>query len=376
MLKKWRGPVLAVAMVWFTTHFGGGFASGRQLVEYFGQYGNVIMYMPIISQAIVALAFYYTLVYTIQYKTYDYGTWANHFYSPYQKVLTPIFEIRSILGIIIVAGVAVSTAGSTINEVTAVSYPALCVIISIFIFVLTIFDAEFILRIANYFALPIVVGLLVLYGANTIANFDGVVSYARTAGTPLGFLPAVWKMITYCSYQAGVGTWVAVAGVIKTKEEAKRAAIIGFLFNGILLQLAAFGIAGVSPGAVSATVPVLYMLENGVGGQLMVYITSILIIIGSLSTGVNVVYSGVRRWARVLARGKQVTRKENLITSFVLIGTSLGLSLFGLMALVSKGYGFLGFTAFPLILAPILIWGILKAKDAPESVDDSVAESK
>ncbi|MDO5381303.1 MAG: hypothetical protein Q4F06_01095 [Eubacteriales bacterium] len=30
---------LSVAFIWFTTHFGGGFASGAQLYSYFGKYG-------------------------------------------------------------------------------------------------------------------------------------------------------------------------------------------------------------------------------------------------------------------------------------------------------------------------------------------------
>ena len=32
--------MMSVAFIWFTTHFGGGFASGAQLYSYFGKYGG------------------------------------------------------------------------------------------------------------------------------------------------------------------------------------------------------------------------------------------------------------------------------------------------------------------------------------------------
>ena len=32
--------IMGVAFIWFTTHFGGGFASGAQLYSYFGKYGG------------------------------------------------------------------------------------------------------------------------------------------------------------------------------------------------------------------------------------------------------------------------------------------------------------------------------------------------
>ena len=40
MINKDKMPVtIGVAFVWFTTQFGGGFASGNQLRQYFVQFG-------------------------------------------------------------------------------------------------------------------------------------------------------------------------------------------------------------------------------------------------------------------------------------------------------------------------------------------------
>ena len=38
--------ILGVAFVWFTTHFGGGFASGAQIYSYYVRYGIWCLIMP------------------------------------------------------------------------------------------------------------------------------------------------------------------------------------------------------------------------------------------------------------------------------------------------------------------------------------------
>ena len=41
--------ILGVAFVWFTTHFGGGFASGAQIYSYYVRYGIWCLLMPVLS---------------------------------------------------------------------------------------------------------------------------------------------------------------------------------------------------------------------------------------------------------------------------------------------------------------------------------------
>lgn len=41
--------ILGVSFVWFTTHFGGGFASGAQIYSYFVRYGAWCLLMPVLA---------------------------------------------------------------------------------------------------------------------------------------------------------------------------------------------------------------------------------------------------------------------------------------------------------------------------------------
>ena len=49
--NKAGSMILGVAFVWFTTHFGGGFASGAQIYSYYVRYGIWSLFMPLFAMA-------------------------------------------------------------------------------------------------------------------------------------------------------------------------------------------------------------------------------------------------------------------------------------------------------------------------------------
>ena len=61
MKKSKTGAIaLGVAFVWFTTHFGGGFASGAQIYSYFVRYGAWCILMPVLAMAYNGVFFAYS----------------------------------------------------------------------------------------------------------------------------------------------------------------------------------------------------------------------------------------------------------------------------------------------------------------------------
>ena len=58
MNKKNRAGsmILGVAFVWFTTHFGGGFASGAQIYSYYVRYGVWSLFLPLFAWRIMAFS--------------------------------------------------------------------------------------------------------------------------------------------------------------------------------------------------------------------------------------------------------------------------------------------------------------------------------
>ena len=70
--KKAGSMILGVAFVWFTTHFGGGFASGAQIYSYYVRYGVWSLFMPFLAMAYNGVFFAYCLYFARKHQVYDY----------------------------------------------------------------------------------------------------------------------------------------------------------------------------------------------------------------------------------------------------------------------------------------------------------------
>ena len=65
---KSHSLALGIAFVGFTTQFGGGFASGAQIYQYFINYGIWGIVMPIVAQFLLSLFYWYGMKYAFRYK--------------------------------------------------------------------------------------------------------------------------------------------------------------------------------------------------------------------------------------------------------------------------------------------------------------------
>ena len=78
--------ILGVAFVWFTTHFGGGFASGAQIYSYYVRYGIWCLLMPVLAMGYNAVFFAYCLRFARKHGVYDYRSYNNAFYGKFAPV--------------------------------------------------------------------------------------------------------------------------------------------------------------------------------------------------------------------------------------------------------------------------------------------------
>ena len=84
--------ILGVAFVWFTTHFGGGFASGAQIYSYYVRYGIWCLLMPVLAMGYNAVFFAYCLRFARKHEVYDYRSYNNAFYGKFAPVFSNLFE--------------------------------------------------------------------------------------------------------------------------------------------------------------------------------------------------------------------------------------------------------------------------------------------
>ena len=136
-----------------------------------------------------------------------------------------------------------------------------------------------------------------------------------------------------------------------------------FLCNFLAMELSIVGLLAVAYVAelATASVPMLVLVQNGVGAGVLTPIISLLIILGAISTAVNMISGIVTRCVNAVERrmGTEKKKQGHLArnAAFTLLFTFLSFAIaqFGLMAVVSKGYSYLGYVALLTQFIPFIV---------------------
>ena len=133
--NKTGAVILGVAFVWFTTHFGGGFASGAQIYSYFVRYGIWCLIMPVFAMLYNTVFFAYSLRFARKHQVYDYRSYNNAFYGRFAPIFSNLFEILYVCVMCVAPAVAFATGGATLSTLTGLPYLLCTFLIGVFIFV-------------------------------------------------------------------------------------------------------------------------------------------------------------------------------------------------------------------------------------------------
>jgi uncharacterized membrane protein YkvI len=384
MKKTSMSAIFALAFVWFTTHFGGGFASGRQVVEYFIGFGWYAVFMPILSQLIVAVVLYFAWKFALEKKVFNYRDWTNEFYKPVQGIMANVYEVLYNLTLMTATAVAFATGAATLEKVFGTPYMLNTIVIALALFFLTIFGADLVRKAATVIAVVIIAGVVIIYVPNIAVSFSKITSNISglkngTIPNDAGFFNALLKTLLYAGFQAvALGAYLAHADVLKDKNDVKKASIVGFIINSAILMLAVLGIlAYYNDGILTEAIPALFVIKNGVGSSWMMPLVSILIILGAVSTGVTLIYGISQRIVLLLGKNeskevsKQKERKRSISASIVYVAITWSIAQFGLIPLVAKGYGTLGYVSLFVIIIPLILKGTLQ-KESKEEKSGSI----
>ena len=297
--NKTGAVILGVAFVWFTTHFGGGFASGAQIYSYFVRYGIWCLIMPVLAMLYNTVFFAYSLRFARKHEVYDYRSYNNAFYGKFAPVFSNLFEVLYICVMCVAPAVAFATGGATLSTLTGLPYLLCTFLIGVFIFVVAIFGTDLVRKVASVLSVCIIAGLLIVYIPNIISGFSGISAAAESmteAELPLG--DALYSAFLYGTFQlSNIAVFVQHAKSFEKPGDAVKSMGVGFVVNALMMVMVVLGLMTVytNPDAAGQSVPTLFMVQNGVGASFMTPLISILIILGAVSTAVNMVAAMVKR---------------------------------------------------------------------------------
>ena len=388
--NKTGAVILGVAFVWFTTHFGGGFASGAQIYSYFVRYGIWCLIMPVFAMLYNTVFFAYSLRFARKHQVYDYRSYNNAFYGRFAPIFSNLFEILYVCVMCVAPAVAFATGGATLSTLTGLPYLLCTFLIGVFIFVVAIFGTDLVRKVASVLSICIIAGLLIVYIPNIISGLSGISAAAESmtkAKLPIG--DALYSAFLYGTFQlSNIAVFVQHAKSFDQPGDAVKSMGVGFVVNALMMVMVVLGLMTIytDPDASGQSVPTLFMVQNGVGASFMTPLISILIILGAVSTAVNMVAAMVKRicgetgeeacGAEVQLSGEtegaqapdeaeraekpagkkkfQITRKE-IIAALICCIVDFGIAQFGLLTLIQKAYSFLAYLAIPVILVPYII---------------------
>ena len=364
--------VLGVAFVWFTTHFGGGFASGAQIYSYYVRYGIWCLIMPALAMLYNTVFFAYSLRFARKHEVYDYRSYNNAFYGKFAPLFSNLFEVLYVCVMCVAPAVAFATGGATLAELTGLPYLLCTFLIGIFIFVVAIFGTNLVRRVASILSICIIAGLLIVYIPNIIAGFPEISGAAQNmTDQHLPFGDALYSAFLYGTFQlSNIAVFVQHAKSFEKPRDAVKSMAVGFVVNTLMMLMVVLGLMTVytNPEAAGQSIPTLFMVQNGVGASFMTPLISLLIILGAVSTAVNMVAAMVKRICRETEepqmdrlqagqrekRRLRVTGKEAAAALMCCI-VDFGIAQFGLLTLIQKAYSLIAYLAIPVILIPYLI---------------------
>ena len=354
---------IGVAAVWFGSHAGAGFATGRQEVSYFVKFGWHSVWIGFFAMLVTGTAIFLALELARIHKVYDYKSWLKVLFSPYHKIPSILWEIFYLYGAIVAAGAAIAGAADLVHQALLIPYFVAVVIIGSFLLLLTIFGSALVRNASTVMVVFIISALMIVVILGIKLGSSNIADVVNERSTTAGFGKILWMAFIYGSFQSIlVAPVISVAEPLKTRKNNLLTTFYGVVLNGGMLILVCIMLLGFFPAIVKENLPV-YFVTGELGYPWLYILYSLILFFALISTGVGVIYGVVKRFEVAWSKGKGVfsdVHSRRMTICVLCMVVSTGISLFGLTAIVNVGYYTLGLIAIFLNIIPLFIIAPIK----------------
>ena len=364
---------------------GGGYATGRELAEFFlsnGPWGGLyaILFATLLFSIFCALTF----VLARRFQTFDYRSFFKRLMGPAWH----LFELAYALFVVLILAVYGAAAGAIGNAVFGAPVWAGTVVLAACIAGVVAFGnkaVERLFRDVSYYLYAIYAVFIVLalwkFGARVPGGFA---THPQTSGWAVSGL-------TYFGYNI-IGA-VVILPVLRHLVSDRDAVVAGVIAGPLTMVPALlFFIPMVAfyPEVQSATLPADFMLQR-IGIPAFHLLFQLMIFSALLESGTSSVHAINERINHVVRahRGEPLSRRARLAIALVLlVGCMFLASRFGLVALIATGYRALAYALLATFILPLVtigIWQLSRTKevlgtapdpDAPTQHPHGVAEAQ
>ncbi|MFC2164588.1 hypothetical protein ACFLT2_06285 [Acidobacteriota bacterium] len=335
---------------------GGGYGTGRELVEYFLNFGPLggLLGMLLVTTVTWSILLAVTFEFSRVFRAYDYRTFFKKLVGPFWI----IFEIFYFIFLMIVLGVIASASGIMFQESLGIPHLAGVIIMLASIGFLTFKGSRLIEKFLSRWSivLYVVYGLflvvaIIKFGPQIKANFATAAILPKWALG--GFKCALYNM-------GIIPTVLFCINHIETRKEALSAGLIGGVLGilpGVLFFIATVGFY---PAVLSEEIPAVFVLHK-LGLPFLSVLFHVVLFGTLIETGTGFIHAVNERIKSTLqTKGKEFHSWVRPLVAAGLLLAGFGLSTFGIIDLIAKGYGSVSWGFFIIYIVPLLTLGIYK----------------
>lgn len=373
------GKYLLPGIVLQSVMIGGGYATGREIVEYgakFGAYGWYAGLGIMLGFALVAVLCYELIR---LYHVYDYKSFIEAIAGPLYRVFDLVYAVF----MVIILAVMSSATGAVVQQMFGVSHWLGVVGIMVVAGLLNFYGEKVISFFETFGTVALYVGYLT-FSVLVISGHTGNIA-AVMASSDHSYVPdatmghALWTGLLYmaCNLVVFPASFFTVKKQTKRKESVVSGIVAGLLAT-IPWFLTYFSVMGFYPSkeVLGAQVPWMVMMqESGAPSWLMVAFSFIM---GwtLIETATGMIHALLARVDKGLAeKGRPaLSRRNKGLTTVVIMAASIALAQIGIIDLIAKGYMALAYAFMALFLLPLLTVGVYKIFKKEESVDTEEEE--
>lgn len=335
---------------------GGGYGTGRELVEFFLRFGPLggVLGMTLVAMVSVSLLAAVSFEFARVFHTYDYRSF-------FVRLLGKgwmLYEVGYLAAVLLILGVIGSAVGTMLSESFGVPYVAGVAGMMAAVGFLVFKGTGMVERFLAAWSLVLYATYVVLFGWS-VGTFGGDMAAGLTAHAPQpGWLLGGMR---YGVLQVSlIPAVLFTMRHIETRREAVGAGLLAgviAIVPGLLFLLV---MAGHYPEIVERPVPVNYLLET-LGSRAFLIWFQIVLFGTLIETGTGLIHAFNERVAGVLQEhGRAMPAVARPAIAVGLLATGAALSAVGIVALVGRGYTSIAWWFLAVYVVPLLTLGIVK----------------
>lgn len=341
----------------------GGYGTGRELVEYFLNYGPLggLLGMFLISMLMWSIIMAVTFEFARKFKAYDYRTF-------FMKLLGRfwfLFEVIYIVFLFIVLAVIGSAAGVILRDNFGLPYLLGVMIMLAAVGFLTFKGSRIIENFLSLWSM-VLYFIYIIFFVVALMKFGPSIQQNLAGGAILpGWAVSAFKYAFY-----NLATIAAVLFCLNHIETRREAVVAGLLCGpiGIIPAFLFFiAVLGNYPEVLPVEIPAVYVLQKA-GIPALLALFQVMLFGTLIETGTGMIHSVNQRiQATLQARGQELRQRFRPLVASVFLLVALGISTFGLINLIAKGYGTASWGFLVVYIVPLLTIGMYRIMRAGRS---------